>query len=247
MQGPSEDQADRAPSDARREALLREYAEVASNFRLLTDIRFKLLALLPIAAGAATALVKAGGGRNGAAEARALALSIFGLAVTVALATYNDRNDQLYDRLVGRAASIERQLGLPGGAFANRPTPWFAVRLPFRLSWSVNHRTPVTWIYGAAGALWIASAYSATLQLAWGEHPAPRGVLVAGLMPAIALPVIAVRWIRTQRKHRETQMRADAAAATRWAAMAARWAEGRGLADVAEDVDFLMICARLGG
>src|SRR3954468_542669 len=114
------------PHATRQAALLAEYGEVANNFRLLTDIRFRLLAFLPIAAGTAAGLLAAGKNRDPAAETRALVLSLFGLAVTAALATYNERNDQLYDTLVGRAARIERELGLPDGAFANRPAAWFA-------------------------------------------------------------------------------------------------------------------------
>jgi hypothetical protein len=132
----------------RREALLKEYSEVGYNFRLLTDIRFRLLALLPIAAAAAAAL------KGDALGAQGFGLSLFGLVATLGLATYNARNDQLYDELVGRAASIERSLGLSDGAFANRPRAWLELPSRGRLRWSIDHRTGVTIIYGATVALW---------------------------------------------------------------------------------------------
>ncbi|HEY4265195.1 MAG TPA: hypothetical protein VGM72_07750, partial [Micropepsaceae bacterium] len=109
-------------AEDRREALLKEYGEVSSNFRLLTDIRFKLLAFLPAATAVATAL------KGDSLSAASAVLSLFGLAATIGLVTYNLRNDQLYDELVGRAAFIERSLGIPDGAFANRPRPWLIFR-----------------------------------------------------------------------------------------------------------------------
>ncbi len=81
----------------RRDALLVEYGEVSSNFRMLTDIRFKLLAFLPLAAGVAAPILA-----RGNATMLTLAFSLFGLVVTIGLVTYNTRNDQLYDTLVAR-------------------------------------------------------------------------------------------------------------------------------------------------
>ena len=101
----------------RKESLLKEYSEVNNSFRLLTDIRFKLLAFLPIASAAAAAFKGESLGIGG------FGVSLFGLVVTLGLATYNTRNDQLYGELVSRAAQIERSLGIPDGAFSNRPRP----------------------------------------------------------------------------------------------------------------------------
>ena len=102
-------------NEQRRKALLREYGEVSTLFRTLTDIRFQLLGILPIAS-AVTAAVGArtqSGGEIGVP----IALALFGLASAVGFVTYNARNDQLYNELVGRAAAIERSIGLPDGAF----------------------------------------------------------------------------------------------------------------------------------
>jgi hypothetical protein len=109
---------------SRRKAFLKEYNEVCNNFRILTDIRFKLLAFLPIAAAAAAAILS-----NDRATVPKLALSPFGLVVTLGLVTYTTRNDRPYNELVGRASIIERNLGLPDGGFANMPVAWLVVRL----------------------------------------------------------------------------------------------------------------------
>ncbi|CAN7784522.1 hypothetical protein LJR175_008409 [Variovorax sp. LjRoot175] len=134
--------------DPRREALLKEYGEVSANFRALTDIRFRLLMLLPLSAGATAAF---GSSQSGPVN---IVLASFGLLATIGLATYNSRNDQLYDELVGRAAAIERIVGLPDGAFAHRPRAWLTLR-DFGVRWKVDHRKAVALIYSTTIGVWL--------------------------------------------------------------------------------------------
>src|SRR4051812_39483311 len=151
-----------AKNPERREALLKEYGEVSSNFRTLTDIRFRLLTLLPIAAAATAAF------KTDALSPGRLPLSLFGLVATIGLVSYNARNDQLYDELVGRAAAIERSLGLQDGAFANRPTSWLSFPVgPW--SWEVNHRLAIATLYMATVAFWLFMAIETMLTHAWQD------------------------------------------------------------------------------
>ncbi len=163
----------------RREALLAEYSEVSNNFRLLTDIRFRLLAFLPAASAAAIAF------QDEKSKIAGPALSLFGLMITLGLLIYNTRNDQLYDELIGRAAKIERLLGLYDGAFAHRPRPWFALHL-FGAKIPIDHGTGVSTIYSATAALWlyeffeplvekVQHAYFTSVHDAWA--PAAGGFL----------------------------------------------------------------------
>ena len=194
----------------RQEALSKEYGEVCNTFRTLTDIRFKLLAFLPITAAAAVAALTGNASEQRPAGTM-LALSLFGLVVTIALATYNARNDQLYDGLVARAAEIERSVGIPDGAFANRPGSW--LRIPLLIvKWKVDHRTAVGTVYGASIALWLFGlAKSALGVLAetrlLGLAPPPRWEDLIAVAFAIAVTVLASLWVKITKYFRSRNIK----------------------------------------
>ena len=201
--------------ELRRDALTKEYGEVANNFRLLTDIRFRLLAFLPIAAGAA-AVLRGTDAQDATAALGTLGISLFGLAVTAGLVSYNARNDQLYNELVGRAGNIERSLGLPDGAFANRPTPWLSIKPPFGRPWPVEHGTSVALIYGASFTLWLFLVFSSAAQLAYPGEDQPAWCLIAGTLVAAIVVIVGVaRGVKKQKTDRQKVMRAAAEAAYR--------------------------------
>jgi hypothetical protein len=211
----------------RRDALLAEYREVSSNFRMLTDIRFKLLAFLPLAAGAAAAVLT-----RGNATTLTLAFSLFGLVVTIGLVTYNARNDQLYDTLVARAAAIERNLGIPDGAFANRPGPWFR---PAHGSWKVDHRTAVSTIYKASIALWLFGALYAVIHLA--QHTPSRWMNLIALVAAVGLTILGAWLVSREKEGARRRLRESAADAV-------NCAEKLGIAGL-DDGDFRLLCKKL--
>jgi hypothetical protein len=214
--------------ESRREALIAEYGEVCNNFRMLTDIRFRLLAFLPIASAAAVvAALVAVMNKDvpaGIELAVGFALSLFGLVATIGLATYNARNDQLYFELVSRAAAIERSLNLPDGAFANRPGTWQRIVL-LGMEWEIDHGTAVRTIYGASITLWLFGAVAFVLEyfrhayVAAGlnESFSPEGswartILVAvGILIVLAIPIVTTffvaRRIMSQNEKRRTEMK----------------------------------------
>ena len=190
-------------SQDRRVALLAEYAEVNNNFRLLTNIRFKLLAFLPIAPAAALAVItaSASGVPSQAVEARAFALGLFGTVVTAGIATYNARNDQIYLWHVDRAANIERELGLPDGSFANRPNAWFEIGSRKR-RWHVGHVSSVTVIYTSSFTLWLLLCLLAIAQIAHGPSRLPIWWYAIAIVVATTLTAAGGTVIRKQKQRR---------------------------------------------
>lgn len=245
-------------NDYRREALLKEYEQVCNNFRLLADIRFRMLAFVSIAAGTAaafitTTLAKGNGIENGGSSLFlfGLALSLFGLVATIGLTTYNERNNQLYDELVGRAASIERSLGLPDGGFANRPGSWFAISIPFsNKSWKIDQRTGVSTVYAGSIALWLSVVLVPILEairqiylsielIPFFPVRNPLGWLQAmSLGLAVAITSLGAIYIKRQKLDREKEV-------CRQAKRAVAKAMELDISAIAENHDLIDTCTKL--
>jgi hypothetical protein len=179
--------------DAKRRELLRvDYEQTLAYFRSLHEVRFKLLGFLPILTGAAVV------SSSGTTPTQRLALACFGFLATLGLTSYDQRNTQIYDRLVRRARLLEKELGfipLPGdrvgGAFHCRP-PIQKV-LGIMLVW---HIQGLTLVYAASLTAWFWLGALAIIS--------KPGIVVGSTIAAFIAIYFALRIISSIH-HRATQ------------------------------------------
>lgn len=107
------------PKDDELQILLNLYDTAVSGWRTLTDVRFKLLALLPALSVLAWSQII----RDGVPEIGRSLIAVAGLAISIGLWIYDTRNDGLYNELISRARRIELELGVDTGMFRGRPKP----------------------------------------------------------------------------------------------------------------------------
>lgn len=224
---------------------------MSGNFRLLTDIRFKLLGLVPVATVVAAV---AAASKQQALGGLGFVISLFGLTVVLGLITYSVRNDQLYDELVGRAADIERSLGIRDGSYGFRPRAWLRLSLG-PLSWTLNHGNALVLIYGATVVVWVTGVIAPLIELLqWAYLEQLRGspllrvvdvqgavVLVASAF-ATGLTIIAGRWARTKQ-----QQQMDALRGLARQAMQRSLDRRLDAQSAVHDAVFLDLCIRLAG
>ena len=82
-----------------------EYDRAVALFAELTDIRFKLLALVPTLSGAAVALLHAG-----EAPVELLAVGLLGLAATLGVLVYELRNSEIRRAAGARIGAVESDM-----------------------------------------------------------------------------------------------------------------------------------------
>jgi hypothetical protein len=165
-----------------RMVLLSELNEAATAWRMLTDVRFKLLALLPpVSALALTAIVSPKGVFEEADSPVRVAAAAFGFLVVLGLRIYDRRNDDLYNDLISRARRAEYELGIDTGVFRGRRKPgplWNGrFKIPRRLTALamradliggegdavsiVKHGIALKMVYGTVLAAWLLAGVSA--------------------------------------------------------------------------------------
>ena len=106
----------------RQDILFTLYREVCSGWRMLTDVRFKLLGFIPVVSGVilfSLLSTKA----DGPSPLARMAIAGFGLLITIALCVYDRRNSELYDDMISRGRKIEEELGVDTGLFLGRRDP----------------------------------------------------------------------------------------------------------------------------
>lgn len=148
----------------KRDLMRFDYERTADYLLHLSDVRFKLLGFLPVITAVGLAVAE-----TGLIEEQdfRLALGLLGLVATCGLTIYDQRNTQIYDRLIVRLKFLERQLGLEalgsargggaafGGPCLDRPP---RRRLPLmrrRLSSQANTDGGKTGIGNARKHRWI--------------------------------------------------------------------------------------------
>ena len=127
------------------------YTEICNSWRKLTDVRFKLLGLVPVVSG--FFLIRALSEGDLSPDIR-VGIAVFGLIVTLALWAYEVRNSQLYDDLISRGRRIEAELGVNTGHFRGRLESSSRYLLgPLRVR--IQHDTAINLIYGTSVGAWL--------------------------------------------------------------------------------------------
>lgn len=147
--------------------LILEYEQINANFRMLADVRFKLLALIPILGGAAVFVLSQIGLKAGTMATSSCQtlfvvalVSVFGFFATLGITIYDQRNSELYNALIHRAKFLETAFCSPrapgglkkveiGGQFRERPAK------NRKLLFKVGHDIGLSLIYGPLLGAWF--------------------------------------------------------------------------------------------
>lgn len=173
-----------------------DYDQTMKYYLHLSEVRFKLLGLLPIVTAVAVGALS-----NVKDPSLQMAICFLGLMFTLGVTLYDLRNTQIYDRLQKPAVFLECEFGFPshvevtskhaGGAVQDRPS---------RRMYIIWHDLGLAIVYAANLAVWI------YLVLTNGPRSQLRdssnSIVCLSLIAFIALTVtlVAFAWLNDREK-----------------------------------------------
>lgn len=184
------------------------YEQIARSFRQLTDVRFKLLALVPSVSGIAIGLISKDLGAFEQAPLSRLIVAVFGLCVTLGIVFYDQRNSQIYDALSHRGRELERALEI-SGPFSVRP----GRALKFLGVVTIWHDRGLAFIYGSVLGAWVFPIACGLLWLLPAEV-GPSGVSVPTMGAGVAALSVVVAVVELHRLDRQASRPPESPRAT---------------------------------
>ena len=188
--------------DKKKEAARLDYEQTLTTYRMLADIRFKLLAFIPVVSGIAITLLSR---YVMTLEPQiTLVIGALGFMVTLGIVIYDQRNSQIHDATVGRARFLEDVLKFPArkgrsGHMSQRPDD--NRRLFYLIA--MWHDRGLALIYGAVLGAWMFPIAYGVLDLwedfsdtglYWSKYSA------AGLLAALTAAVFFIEFQRLERR-----------------------------------------------
>lgn len=162
------------------------YNQLCNSFRQLTDVRFKLLALVPSISGAAIALISTDLVEFKQTPLPRCLVAVLGFIVTLGIVFYDQRNSQIYNAIVRSGRKLEDSLGVQG-AFSQRPPR----ALRFLGLFSIWHDRGLALIYGSVLGGWV---FPITCGVLWmiPDLELPLGVPLLAAIIALVVGVGSV-------------------------------------------------------
>lgn len=180
-----------------------EYEQINDNIRFLADVRFKLLALIPVLGGAAAFILTQRVGLQAGEDSVAatpydllmvVVFALLGFLATLGITLYDQRNSELYNALIHRAKHLEKQFALgsapggiksidlghrpqQGGQYSERPDKHRS------LIFKAGHDLSLALIYGPLLGAWVLPIAYGLARISGLSHEV---ALIASLLLAVA-------------------------------------------------------------
>ncbi len=142
-----------------------DYDQTAQQLRTLTDIRFRLIAVVPTFAAASVGFFA-----HPRPAVELLGIGVLGLVATIGIYLYELGNTQLYAAAAVRARELERRLELSGSELD-------------------THDRALSLVYGAALAGWSYIVSWGLLRAMELESARGTGLVIGGIVGALVIAV----------------------------------------------------------